>query len=146
MPRQQANIDQVKSQIRFQLGQLSIKDAHHEFEHLCRHLTRATICSNIMPATGPVSAGGDQGRDFETFRTYLSSSPIANSTFIGLVSQKPIVFACSLRKKEKIASKIKEDVAIIMASGSPVEAVHYFCTSDLHVSKRHELQSWAKDN
>ena len=145
MPRQQANIDQVKSQIRFQLGQLSIKDAHHEFEHLCRYLTRARICSNILPATGPVSAGGDQGRDFETFRTYLSSSPIANSTFIGLVSQKPIVFACSLRKKEKIASKIKEDVAIIMASGSPVEAVHYFCTSDLQVSKRHELQSWAKD-
>ena len=73
------NIDQVISQIRFQLEQLSAKNAHHDFEHLCRHLARAKICGNIIPATGPVSAGGDQGRDFETFRTYLSSSPI---TFI----------------------------------------------------------------
>lgn len=142
-----ANIDQVKLQIRFQLSeQLSAENAHHEFEHLCRYLTRVRICSNILPATGPVSAGGDQGRDFETFRTYLTSSPIAKSTFIGLVSQKPIVFACSLRKKEKIASKIKDDVKLIMASGSPVEAVHYFCTSDLQVSKKHELEAWAKDN
>ena len=146
MPRQQANIDQVKSQIRFQLEQLSIKDAHHEFEHLCRYLTRARICSNVLPATGPVSAGGDQGRDFETFRTDLTSSPIANSTFFALVSQKPMVFACSLRKKERIASKIKGDVGIIMSSGSPVEVVCYFCTSDVQVSKRHELEAWAKDN
>ncbi len=93
------NPDQIKSQIRFQLEQLSSKNAHHEFEHLCRYLTRARICSNVIPATGPVSAGGDQGRDFETFRTYLNSSPIANSTFIGMTSQKTIAFACSLQKK-----------------------------------------------
>ena len=139
------NIDQVSSQIRFQLEQLSIKNAHHEFEHLCRYLTRATICSNIMPATGPVSAGGDQGRDFETFRTDLTSSPIANSTFFALVSQKPMAFACSLQK-DNINTKIKDDIKIIMSSGSPVEAVHYFCTSDVQVSKRHKLEAWAKNN
>jgi hypothetical protein len=74
-----ANPDQIKTHIRFQLEQLSTKNAHHDFEHLCRNLTRARICSNIIPATGPVSAGGDQGRDFETFRTYLNSSLIANT-------------------------------------------------------------------
>ena len=94
-----ANLDQVISQIRFGIEQLSAKNSHHEFEHLCRHLTRARICSNILPATGPVSAGGDQGRDFETFRTYLNSTSIADSTFIGLASYKPIAFGCSLEKK-----------------------------------------------
>lgn len=138
-----ANIDQVISQIRFQLEQLSTKNAYHDFEHLCRHLARARICSNIIPATGPVSAGGDQGRDFETFRTYLSSSPIANSAFIGLVSQKPIAFACSLRKV--IIGKIKTDANTIMASGAKVEVIYYFCTSDIPVARRHELQSWAKE-
>ena len=137
-----ANIDQVASQIRFGLDQLSARNAHHDFEHLCRHLTRARICSNVLPATGPVAAGGDQGRDFETFRTYLRVSPIANTTFVGLASDKPIAFACSLKKQ--IAPKIQSDVKTIMSSGSPVEAVHYFCTAEVATAKRHKLKAWAQ--
>lgn len=143
MKKELANIDQVISQIRFQLEQLSAKNAHHVFEHLCRHLARARICSNILPATGPVSAGGDQGRDFETFRTYLRSSPIHNSAFVGKVSQKPTAFACSLQKRG-ISTKIKSDVKIIMRSGSPIEAIHFFCTSDVSISRRNKLRSWAR--
>ena len=139
------NPDQIKSQIRFQLEQLSAKNAHHDFEHLCRYLTRERICSNVIPATGPVSAGGDQGRDFETFRTYLNSSPIANSTFIGIASQKTIAFACSLQKKS-IPTKIKSDINTIMDSDTSVESVYYFSSSDIPVAKNHELKLWAKEN
>src|SRR2546426_9427514 len=96
------DLAQVIAQIRFQLDQLSAKNAYHDFEHLCRHLTRARICSNILPATGPVSAGGDQGRDFETFRTYLSTSSIADSSFVGMASEKVIAFACSLESRRRI--------------------------------------------
>jgi len=138
------NIDQVIAQIRFQLDQLSTRNAQHDFEHLCRHLTRARICANILPATGPVAAGGDQGRDFETFVTYLRSTSIADSTFVGKISQKPIAFACSIQRRG-ISSKIKSDVDTIMKSGSPVEAVHYFCTSNVPVSTRHALKDWAKN-
>lgn len=140
-----ANLDQVTAQIRFGLAQLSSKNAHHEFEHLCRHLTRARICSNILPATGPVSAGGDQGRDFETFRTYLNNSSIADSTFIGLASSKPIAFACTLQDKTGISTKIKSDVKTIMSSGSEIEAVHYFCSADLDVAKRHKIKNDIKE-
>jgi hypothetical protein len=139
-----ASITEVISQIRFGLEQLSSKNAHHEFEHLCRHLARARICSNILPATGPVAAGGDQGRDFETFRTYLSSSSIAQSTFIGLVSNKPVAFACSLEKKARISSKIKSDVNTIISSGSAIEAVHFFAVANITVAMRHKLQAWAR--
>ena len=66
-----ANPAQVQSQVKFALSQLPAQNAHHLFEQICRHLTTRFICSNVLPATGPVSAGGDQGRDFETFRTYL---------------------------------------------------------------------------
>lgn len=52
-----ANIEQIIQQIKFSLDQLSSQNAHHDFEHLCRHLTRARICSNVLPSTGPVSAG-----------------------------------------------------------------------------------------
>src|SRR5690349_18256860 len=97
---------QLASQIRFQLEQLSERNGHHEFEHLSRWLAKNRVCSNILPATGPVSAFGDQGRDFETFRTYLSQSSIAKSSFIGLASKGPIAFACTLTKKG-IEAKIK---------------------------------------
>jgi hypothetical protein len=138
-----ASIDQVFSQIRFGLHQLSARNAHHDFEHLSRHLTRARICSNVLPATGPVAAGGDQGRDFETFRTYLRASPIADTSFIGLASDKPIAFACSLKKD--ITTKIKSDVKTIISSGSAVEAIHYFCTTDIATAKRHKLKAWAQE-
>jgi hypothetical protein len=134
---------QVIDYIKFQLEQLSAKNAHHEFEQMCLHLARARICSNILPATGPVSAGGDQGRDFETFRSYLRSTPIANSTFVGKVSQKPIAFACSLQRNG-ILAKMKADVDLIMASGEPVEAIYYFSTLDIGVMARHKLQTWVQ--
>src|SRR4030042_5715187 len=138
-----ATRNQVTSQIRFGLGQLSAHNEQHDFEQMCRHLVRSRICSNILPATGPVSAGGDQGRDFETCATYLRATPIANSTFVGNVSQKPIAFTCSIQKKG-IIHKIKSDIDTIMASGTPVEAIYYFCVTDITVSTRHKLQFWAK--
>ncbi|MBT7071361.1 MAG: hypothetical protein HN686_00235 [Bacteroidetes bacterium] len=141
-----ATLNQLAGQIRFQLEQLSPHDGHHGFEHLCRHLARARICSNILPATGPVSAYGDQGRDFETFRTYLHESPIANSSFVGLASQGPIAFACTLTQKSKIKSKIESDVETIMGEGTLVIDIHYFCTTDVSVGLRHSLQKWAKED
>ncbi len=141
-----ATRNQVTSQIRFGLGQLSAHNEQHDFEHLCRHLARSRICSNILPATGPVSAGGDQGRDFETFRTYLNSSSISASSFIGLVSGEPIAFACTTTDVDNLLQKIKSDSATIMNSGETVSAIHYFCTTDLPVGRRHELQQWAKEN
>lgn len=137
-----ANLDQVISHIRFGLEQLSARNAHHDFEHLCRHLTRSRICSNILPSTGPVSAGGDQGRDFETFRTYLSTTPISDSTFVGLVSGRPIAFACTLEKR--ITTKIKADVKTIVSSGSRVSAIHYFSAADVRTADRHKLVEWTR--
>jgi hypothetical protein len=141
-----ASLEQVITQIRFGLQQLSARNAHHEFEHLSRRYARARICSNILPATGPVSAGGDQARDFETFRSYLAGSPIAHSSFIGRIAEGPVAFACTLEHEKTVASKIKKDVSIIMGSGSRVGGVHYFCSADLSISKRHKLQKWARDD
>src|SRR5690348_14990334 len=129
---------QLAAQIRFHLERLSARNAHHEFEHLCRYLARARIASNILPATGPVSAGGDQGRDFETFRTYLSKSPLAGRSFIAAAASEMIAFACTTEDRKTLVSKIREDIKTICTSGQKVDAVYVFCTSDLPVAKRHE--------
>ena len=140
-----ASLDQVVQQIRFGLEQLRVKNAHHEFEHLSRHYARILICSNILPATGPVSAGGDQARDFETFRTYLAQSPIADTAFAGRMADDPVAFACTIQR-ENVEAKIQDDVQTILASGTNVLSVHYFCVADVPVARRHQLQAWAREN
>jgi len=135
---------ELRTVIRFGLDQLGARNAHHEFEHLCRHLARARICSNILPSTGPVSAGGDQGRDFETFRTFLAATAPGSSIFAGLASQERIAFACTTQA-QKLESKIRDDVATIVSSGLRPSHVHMFLTRDLPTAKRHVLQEWARD-
>lgn len=129
------------AQLRFQLDQLGARNAHHEFEHLCRHFSREAITPNILPATGPVSAGGDQGRDFETFTTFIAGKPKDSTLFFGTGESKPLVFACTLQKKNRLAKKIEGDVIAICAAGAP-HIIYYFSNQDLPVAKRHELQEW----
>src|SRR5690349_9619482 len=112
---------ELEERIRFALQQLGVRNAHHEFEHICRRIARARICSNVLPATGPVTSGGDQGRDFESFRTYLSTNLPETSTFAGLAAQKPIAFACTVQATG-IPGKIKGDVATI-AAGAPCDSI-----------------------
>ena len=129
---------ELKSYIRFQLSQLSARNAEHEFENLAFELARVRLVSNVLPATGPVQAGGDQGRDFETYRTYLAQSPLATSAFTTLAQDEIIVGACTLDKR--IVSKIKNDLRLMFRSGARPNKVFYFCEPDVPVAKRHELQ------
>jgi hypothetical protein len=134
----------LKRYIRFQLSQLSARNGEHEFEHLAFELARARVSPNLLPATGPVQAGGDQGRDFESYRTYLSKSPLTRSTFASLVSDGIIVGACTLDKK--IVRKIKSDLCTIFGSGERPSRVAYFCEPDLPIAKRHMLQAYCRDS
>ncbi|MGJ5208120.1 hypothetical protein [Bradyrhizobium sp. HKCCYLR20261] len=122
--------------IRFHLGELSARNGHHEFENLCRHLARARIYRNILPATGPVSAGGDQGRDFETY-----SAGIGIGLFDRRISDGKAVFLCSIEKR--IEAKIKADVNSALKEGRADE-IFYFCESNLPVGRRHALQDWVR--
>jgi hypothetical protein len=136
------NPAQLAALIRFHLGELGARNAHHEFEHLARHLGRARIASNILPATGPVSVGGDRGRDFETFTTRIERPGSAGSTFAERSSGNDrLVFACSLQKT--IEGKIRRDVKAIVANGD-VDEIVYFCEPNLAVAKRHKLVAEAK--
>jgi hypothetical protein len=45
--------------IRLALNQLRVRNAHHQFEDLCRDFFRVRISPDVLPATGPVGAGGD---------------------------------------------------------------------------------------
>lgn len=142
-PRQATHRSLVAG-IRFQIDKLTHQNAHHEFEHLCRQYARARISSNILPATGPVAAGGDQGRDFETFRRFVRDRRAGTSYFLGAGESKPLVFACSLVAHDRLRAKIKDDVETICATAVP-HAIYFFSNQSLPVAKRHSVQTWCSE-
>jgi hypothetical protein len=135
-----ASIDQVIRQIRFALENLSERNGQHEFEHLCRHFARHRICFNILPATGPVGGGGDQGRDFETFRTFIYG--LGNDKFAAQGDHKRLAFACSLQKQ--VEKKIRSDVKTVMDGMQRPDMIYFFSSRSVTVAARHKLQSWAQ--
>ena len=139
-----ANPSEVAAQVRFALAQVPRQNAHHEFEHICRHLAQQSICSNILPATGPVSGGGDQGRDFETFRTYLRQEIGPHGAFLGLASEIPIAFVCTTQANN-LATKLRDDIRTVCASGHSVGSIHAFTLESVSVATRHTLQAETQD-
>jgi hypothetical protein len=132
-------IEQAKMEIRFALNQLAARNGHYEFETLARMLARATVTRNILPATGPVSSGGDQGRDFETYRTELAGQTQRLGRRIGIRDRDGVGFACTL-KQDGIGSKIRGDVDAIMAEGTPVRFVFAYCEVNIPARHRHDMQ------
>ena len=135
-----ASPEEVEAQVRFALSQLPVRNAHHEFEHLCRQLTQQFICSNVLPATGPVSAGGDQGRDFETFRSYLLEELGPHGAFLGLVSEGTIAFVCTTQADD-LLGKLRQDIQKVCASGRPVNEIRAFTLNSVPVASRHKLEA-----
>jgi hypothetical protein len=126
--------------IRYALAQLRARNGHHTFEDICREFTRVRISRNVLPATGPVGVGGDQGRDFETFRSFMQDC--VDYGFGAIDPAGRIAFTCTLRQ-ERLADKIRSDLAAVM-KGNSIVAVYAFCEANLPVSHRHELQEWAE--
>lgn len=128
----------LRKYIRFQLAQMGAENEALLFEDLALELARARVATNVIRATGPVQAGGDQGRDFETYKTYLNGSAIAGNSFVANVSNNTLVFACTLNKR--IVSKVKADLKTIFGGGVRPDRVFYFCEPDVPVALRHKLQ------
>lgn len=137
-----AEFRKVKEHIKFSLDNLRAKNAFHDFETICRHFSRKRLGLNILPATGPVSAGGDQGRDFETYTIIPEVQDIVGKD--KSVIAKEAAFACTIQSGD-LPTKIKADVKTIIEQGRPVEIIYFFSVRDIDISKRHKLQKWAFD-
>jgi hypothetical protein len=137
----EAKVTEREQYIRFALDNLGARNAHHHFEELCRHLAQARIASNILPATGPVSAGGDEGRDAETFHTVLKDELGPYGGFLGRVSDGLYVFTCTIQQDD-VDKKILADVKKILESGPKPAAIYAFCTGNLPVGKRKKLEKY----
>ncbi len=133
-----------QQQIRFALRGLGAQNGQFTFERVCRELARATICQNVVPATGPVGAGGDQGRDFETFPAFLSGRVGDVGSAFGLQDGEAVSFLCTLQQR-RIRAKILDEVAKTVGSGEAVHWIVAYCEVDLPVAARHGIEREAKD-
>ncbi|BCH18875.1 hypothetical protein MesoLjLa_57260 [Mesorhizobium sp. L-2-11] len=69
---------QLAAQLRFHLSELGSRNAHHEFEHLARHLARARIYSNTClrrALSAPVGTEAAISRRFEPGLRYPWPAP-----------------------------------------------------------------------
>jgi hypothetical protein len=138
------NYFEAKSIIRYGLGDLRARNGQHEFEQLSCELARRRIASNVVPATGPVGAGGDQGRDFESYRSFLSSAIPNGGTFVARLGDGVMVGACTLQQDD-VPAKIKTDLASIFGSGERPKHVAYFCEVNMPTAKQHELKTFCSE-
>lgn len=136
--------EEARTEIRFGLSQLGARDAHHEFEHLARGLARMTVSLNILPATGPVAGGGDQGRDAETYRTDFPGQVAALGRQLGIADSDGLAFACTLQQAD-VLGKLAADIEKIISDGSEVQWVVAYCEANVKVGDRHRFQKRMKD-
>jgi Fe-S-cluster formation regulator IscX/YfhJ len=124
--------------IRFQLEHLTARNEHHLFEEICYRIAKQRLSSNLLWATGPVSAGGDQGRDAETYYTRLPQELSAEGEFAGQATTEPLVMACSVQK-DGLDAKVRADVKAICGRGGTVRAIAFFAVQEIPVAARHRL-------
>jgi hypothetical protein len=135
---------EAEKYIRFQLEHLTAQNEHHTFEEICYRIAKRRLSSNILPATGPVSAGGDQGRDAETYYTRLPEELPGAAGFVGRATTDPLVMACSVQK-DRLEEKVRGDLSSICRKGGTVKAVAFFAVQEIPVAARHRLQEQARE-
>src|SRR5580700_6628025 len=119
--------------IRFQLEHLTARNEHHTFEEICYRIAKRRLSSNLLPATGPVSAGGDQGRDAESYYTRLPQELPSADGFVGRATSEPLVVACSLQK-DGLEGKTRADVKKICEQGNAVKRIAFFAVQDIAIA------------
>lgn len=130
--------------IRFQLEQLTARNEHHGFEGISFRIAERRLSSNLLPATGPVSAGGDQGRDAESYYTRLPEELPGAGGFVGRATAEPLVVACTVQKSG-LEAKIRSDLQSICGQGGEVSRVAFFAVQEVPVAARHRLQEHARE-
>lgn len=139
------SVPEAEAYIRFRLEEMSSRNEHHRFEEIATRVAQKRISSNILIATGPVSSGGDQQRDAESFTTRLPDELPHSAGFAAAASTSPVVVACTVQNGS-LKQKVLDDLAGICAEGAaPVEHVAFFSVHAISEGITHDLQQTARE-
>lgn len=139
------SIAQAEAYIGFRLDSLASANEHHRFEEIATRIARKRISANILVATGPVSSGGDQGRDAESYTTRIPDELPNAAGFSASASTEPVVVACTIQKSS-LKSKVLADVDSICAAGADrVTHIAYFSVHPISAGATHDLKKTIRD-
>lgn len=139
------SIPEAEAYIRFRLDEMSSRNEHHRFEEIATRVAQKRISSNILIATGPVSAGGDQQRDAESFTTRLPDELPHSAGFAAAASTSPVVVACTVQNRG-LKQKVLDDLAgICVEDAAPVTHVAFFSVHPISEGITHDLQQTARE-
>lgn len=138
-------IPEAEAYIQFRLSELASRNEHHRFEEIATRIARKRISSNILIATGPVTSGGDQQRDAETYTTRIPDELPHSAGFSASASITPVVVACTVQR-EKLKNKVLDDLAGICEEGAdPVSHVAFFSVHAISEGITHDLKKTARE-
>ncbi|WP_343904623.1 hypothetical protein [Nocardioides aquiterrae] len=139
------HVPELESYIDYRLQSLSQRNEHHKFEDICTRIARKRISANILVANGPVSSGGDQQRDAESYTTRIPDELPHSAGFAASASTFPVVVACTVQS-EGLRAKVLADLAGICAdAAADVELVAFFSVRSIPEGTTHELQRVARE-
>jgi hypothetical protein len=139
------SIPEAEAYIQFRLSELASRNEHHRFEEIATRIARKRISSNILIATGPVSSGGDQQRDAETYTTRIPDEMPHSAGFSASASTAPVVVACTVQQG-RLKSKVLDDLAGICAEDAdPVSHVAFFSVHGISEGTTHDLKKTARE-
>ncbi len=138
-------VPEAESYIQWRLNEMSVRNEHHQFESIATRVARRRISSNILIATGPVSSGGDQQRDAESYVTRIPDELPHSAGFSASASTAPVVIACTVQSTG-LRAKVRADLEGICAQeAAPVEHIAFFSVHAISEGVTHELQREARD-
>jgi hypothetical protein len=136
-------LPELETFIRFRLGLLSEQNEHHKFEEIATRIARRRISANILVANGPVSAGGDQQRDGESYTTYIPEELPHSAGFSASASRRPVVLACTVQSTG-LKAKILADVAGICTAGADdVDHIAFYSVESVPEAVTHAVKKVA---
>lgn len=139
-------IPEAEAFIDYKLTEMASRNEHHEFEEIATRIARKRISSNILIANGPVSAGGDQQRDAESYTTRIPEELPHSAGFSASASTKPTVIACTVQQPP-LKAKVLADLAGICAEDAdPVEHIAFFSVHSIPAAAIHDLKKTARDD
>ena len=139
------SIPELEAFIAYQLSQLSARNAHHEFEEIAVRVARRRISANILLPNGPVSAGGDQQRDGESYFTRIPEEVPPNADVGDPLSGESVVIA-STTQRDRLKAKVAADVGgICSPNAAPVDRIAFFSVESIPAAAVHTLQREARE-
>lgn len=139
------SINSAEAYINFQLASLSERNDHHEFEKIATRVARRRLSANILVANGPVSAGGDQKRDAESYTTYIPDELPHSAGFAAAASRSPVVVACTVQKTSLKAKFLADIDGICAIDAAPTEFIAIFSATSVPEAVTHEVQRVARE-